>query len=119
MKNNRPWLRLLEVKRVDDRRNEIRKNMKLNIRNKLLLGFAAVLVVTASVAVYTYRSVLKRDETINWVEHTYIVLRQSDQVLQGMINMETGFRGYLLSGEDKFLDPYRAASSSIRLHWPS
>jgi methyl-accepting chemotaxis protein len=84
-----------------------KKNMKLNIRNKLLLAFGAILMLTGGVAAFGYKSVIQRNQTIDWVAHTYEVLLQADQVLEGMINMETGFRGYLLSGQDQFLDPYR------------
>jgi methyl-accepting chemotaxis protein len=88
--------------------------MKLNIRNKLLLGFIAVLVITGAVAAFGYKSVIQRNETIHWVNHTYDVLGQADQVLAGMINMETGFRGYLLSGQDQFLEPYHSGKQQYQ-----
>ncbi len=36
-----------------------------------------------------------------------MVLLQTDNMLAGLINMETGERGFLLAGTDDFLEPYR------------
>jgi len=43
----------------------------------------------------------------NWVEHTYQVLLEVDEILGAAVDMETGMRGYLLAGKDGFLDPYK------------
>ncbi len=88
--------------------------MKFNIRNKLLLAFAVVLVITAGVSAFGYNSTLQRNQTIGWVVHTYTVLEQADTVLLGMVNMETGFRGFLLSGQEQFLDPYNSGKQQYQ-----
>jgi len=42
-----------------------------------------------------------------WVEHTYKVIAQAQAIVAAAVDMETGMRGFLLSGKDDFLDPYR------------
>ncbi|WP_259764065.1 CHASE3 domain-containing protein, partial [Pseudomonas protegens] len=37
--------------------------------------------------------------------HSYEVLSQSDALLRSLINVETGMRGYALTGRDSFLEP--------------
>ncbi len=50
---------------------------------------------------------LKQSEKINgWVEHTHEVLASAALTLAHAVDMETGMRGYLLAGEDDFLEPY-------------
>ncbi len=88
--------------------------MKLNIRNKLLLAFAAVLVIVISVSVFSYKTQMDNQDRTVWVSHTNIVMATDDEVLLGMVNMETGFRGYLLSGKDAFLDPYNAGKQQYQ-----
>lgn len=41
-----------------------------------------------------------------WVEHTYRVLGQASQILGSVVDIETGMRGFLLAGDDEFLEPY-------------
>jgi CHASE3 domain sensor protein len=48
-----------------------------------------------------------------WVDHTDQVIAQA-HTLQGLlIDQEIGLRGYMITGEQDFLDPYRQAQTSI------
>ena len=40
------------------------------------------------------------------VEHTYEVLSDTASIVGSAVDMETGMRGYLLAGQEGFLDPY-------------
>lgn len=42
-----------------------------------------------------------------WVDHTYNVINKSELVLEYAIDMETGIRGFLLAGQENFLEPFR------------
>jgi len=44
-------------------------------------------------------------EATSWNTHTYKVLESSEQMLLNMVNIETGMRGFIAAGDDKFLDP--------------
>jgi CHASE3 domain sensor protein len=44
--------------------------------------------------------------TMNWVEHSERVIGNANQLSKEMVDMETGMRGYLLAGDDAFLQPY-------------
>lgn len=41
-----------------------------------------------------------------WVEHTYRVIAKARALVNAAVNMETGMRGFLLAGQDEFLEPY-------------
>ena len=45
-------------------------------------------------------------KTVEWVNHTHEVLASAAKVLADAVDMETGMRGFLLAGDDVFLDPY-------------
>lgn len=52
-------------------------------------------------------------ELNNWVEHTYKVIMQVNAILATAVDMETGMRGYLLAGEEEFLDPYKKGETGF------
>nr|WP_288497729.1 response regulator [uncultured Pseudomonas sp.] len=51
---------------------------------------------------------------LGWVQHTDRVLNNASESLKLSIDQETGFRGYLLSGDVRFLQPYEVAKPRIR-----
>ena len=51
--------------------------------------------------------------TIGWVEHTDRVTRVASELQHQSVDMETGMRGFLLTGDDAFLEPYQSALPRI------
>jgi PAS domain S-box-containing protein len=66
-----------------------------------------LLAVTLLVEILTLTSSLK------WVDHAEQVISNSRQLMRYMVDMETGVRGYHLTGDKSFLDPYEAAKARI------
>jgi len=66
-----------------------------------------------SVLAIFYFNNQKIKSTSDLVEHTEEVLRSSDHVLLDIINIETGLRGFLLSGNIIFLEPYDHSTSTL------
>jgi methyl-accepting chemotaxis protein len=85
----------------------------LPVRWKLLFGFGLVLLIAAGQSVFAYRATSRSIETSRWVEHTYRVLRLADEALAAMVNMETGYRGFLVTGREEFLEPYHEGRRAV------
>lgn len=51
--------------------------------------------------------------SMRWVDHSDQVIGSSRQLLRLAVDAETGVRGYLLTGDDRFLEPYLRAERSI------
>jgi methyl-accepting chemotaxis protein len=49
------------------------------------------------------------------VEHTYRVISSAQAILAAAVDMETGMRGYLLAGENEFLQPYTEGKTNFYL----
>jgi len=49
-----------------------------------------------------------------WAIHYYEVIRVTRLLLIDVLNMETGVRGYLLTGQDTFLEPYNIGVSAYK-----
>ena len=52
-------------------------------------------------------------ENSNWVAQSQIIIRNSSALQRNIIDMETGFRGYLLTGDEDYLIPYVQAKDQI------
>ena len=80
----------------------------MSLKFKILLSSIVMLVlmcVLGFVALSTNNSLIKNT---NWVDHTHVVIREANDILAAAVDMETGMRGYLLAGEEQFLEPYNA-----------
>jgi methyl-accepting chemotaxis protein len=84
-----------------------------NVGMKIGAGFALALAILVAIGTVTYRSTSKLTETAEWVAHTYRVLDELEGVLSGMKDAETGQRGYILTGDEKYLEPYSGAQVSV------
>ncbi|WP_395020005.1 methyl-accepting chemotaxis protein [Dongia sp.] len=78
----------------------------LKIGRKLAASFAVLVVLTAVVSTIIYSQVAFVQKSIGWTTHTYVVLGEIDTMVGAMVNQETGVRGYLVSGDTGFLEPY-------------
>lgn len=74
----------------------------------LLLVLFLALIILASFFLF------KKTETADaWRKHTVIVMNASERLLSGMKDVETGQRGYLLTGDETYLEPYLLAQKDI------
>ncbi len=81
---------------------------------KIIAWLAASLVLAAVVVVpsfWTYRQV---EEAAQMRRHTREVLTAAGELLSSVTDAETGQRGYLLTGDRIFLDPYRSVRDDIQ-----
>ena len=52
--------------------------------------------------------------TIGWVEHTDRVSRAASELQRQSIDMETGMRGFLITNDESFLEPYQSALPRVK-----
>jgi len=85
----------------------------MTFKNKVSAGFGTALAILILVGVLSYRGMIQNDEDRQWVTHTYLVLGQVDAVVTDLLNAETGERGFILTGETSFLEPYTDAYARV------
>lgn len=84
---------------------------KRETRRRLVITLSLILVLAAGVAaLFLVQGV---DSQIRDVQHTYELRRQARELIQSLIDAETGQRGYLLTQDDAYLEPYRKAVTSL------
>jgi len=89
---------------------------RLSINARLIAAFAIVVaILVALIAVATVsqeRQVAAQQKNL----HTYEVIQQANGLREATLNMETGLRGYLISGVDAFLEPMTAGRQDFQSH---
>jgi methyl-accepting chemotaxis protein len=75
-------------------------------KTKLLAGYGIILSLMLIIAVVVFISVKSLTTNFGWVDHTHKVLAKASRIQAAAVDMETGMRGYLLAGKEKFLEPY-------------
>jgi PAS domain S-box-containing protein len=71
---------------------------------------AALLVVNIALSFHDTRQL---NEDAHWVAHTQEVVIHLESVLSLLKDAETGQRGFLLTGEQEYLEPFRVASARM------
>ncbi len=87
--------------------------MKWTIGKKIGAAFLVPLTMLVVIGVISYWSINKFIETSVWVAHTHKVLEALESTLAHMTDAETGQRGYLLTGEERYLEPYTSAIQRV------
>jgi methyl-accepting chemotaxis protein len=80
----------------------------LRIAAKLMAVFTLICAVAIVTGVVNYRHLSVIGKTDAMTIHSYNVLDQLARVVDGMVNSETGVRGYLISGNPEFLQPFES-----------
>lgn len=85
-------------------------------KNKNFIFFLISFVTLTSILVLFYINSQKIKSSSDLVEHTREVLQKSDEIFLDVLTIETSTRGYLLTGNEEFLDPYSESVVLLNLH---
>ncbi|THC40630.1 chemotaxis protein [Massilia sp. Mn16-1_5] len=88
----------------------------LSIRVRLHLGFAAVVTLLVVVISLSYISFSRLAAANDMNVHTYQVMGEVDKALTSLLNIETGERGFALTGQDASLEPYTTGKTAFITH---
>src|SRR5690348_4852651 len=80
-------------------------------RNTALLGIAAlVLMALVAVSYFEFREYRRSNADAG---QTRAIVDTVDRLLTSLIDAETGQRGFLLTGQDSYLEPYNRAIQEV------
>lgn len=97
------------IRREEDEMREWFRNLKM--RTKIFVGNALALVLLMILAVTIYTTITSLLKSSDWVSHTQEVVSAGHELTQELLNMETGERGFLITGAEEFLEPYTKSMS--------
>ena len=90
---------------------------RLTITQKLSAGFGIIILVICVFIALVRNGFGTIEDSTRWNVHTYQVLDNGSNLLLSLTNIETGMRGFALSGQDDFLAPLIAGKSAFDLAW--
>lgn len=88
----------------------------LKIAIRLYLGFGMIVAILAVLIGVAHHNIVKLGQANDINVHTYRVLGEVKGVLEELINIETGQRGYALTGNPSSLEPYNSGKQGVRQH---
>jgi methyl-accepting chemotaxis protein len=87
--------------------------MKLTTGKKLAGGFGLALAILLVVNIISYRNTTTLIEDTSQRRQIYTALLGLHDMLAALTDAETGQRGYIITGEESYLEPYNSAISRI------
>ncbi|HEX8407073.1 MAG TPA: methyl-accepting chemotaxis protein [Duganella sp.] len=88
----------------------------LKIRTRLYLAFGVIVAMLVALVALAETNFTRLTSANDLNVHTYEVLGEAGSVLESLINVETGQRGYSLTGKDASLEPYRDGKQNFARH---
>lgn len=87
--------------------------MKLSLKNNLRLGLGLSLILLILSSLASYVSIKNLIKSSDLVAHSNEVMNNLDNVISTLKDAETGQRGFLLTGNQTFLEPYIGAKEKV------
>ncbi|MBG6222589.1 MULTISPECIES: methyl-accepting chemotaxis protein [unclassified Janthinobacterium] len=88
----------------------------LKIGTRLYLAFGVVVALLAILVASAQANFSRLDDANGLNIHTYEVMREADALLVSLINIETGERGFALTGKDSSLEPLASGQRDFAEH---
>lgn len=83
--------------------------MNSSFKRNLVIGYAISLLLLIASAIASYTSIHNLLTSQYWVNHTNTVINKLENIIASLKDAETGQRGYLLTNDEQFLEPYNGA----------
>lgn len=78
----------------------------MKLRIKSLIGFISIIALMGILGAVTYSNFLEINEQFKFlIEHDLQVLQNAQQLQKHIVDAETGQRGFIIVGEESFLEP--------------
>ncbi|MBE9191947.1 response regulator [Gloeocapsopsis crepidinum LEGE 06123] len=85
----------------------------LRIGTKIGASFALALTMLSTIGLVSYRNTTQLIDTARSENHSYQVITELEDLSSRIKDAETGQRGYLLTGDQRYLEPYNSAITVI------
>ena len=83
---------------------------------KISYGFCAAFALLATLPLFIYHQKSRLLESSRWVSHTYQVIAELESTQLALSDAETGQRGFIITGREEYLAPYKLAVSTTKDH---
>lgn len=85
----------------------------LNVKHLYLALFSIISIALCAFSLVIYDQYQKSQNLNDYMRYEYENIRRTKNILMDVIDMETGVRGYVLTGDQTYLRPYEIASERL------
>ncbi len=85
--------------------------MPLSIEKKIPILLLLVLLMLAAIGYFAFQSTRSLQDAVKWQKNTQDVINKLDAVLVAAVDVETSARGFVISGTDNFLEPFKTGKN--------
>jgi PAS domain S-box-containing protein len=100
-----------QLDRLMDRTEQPESERRL--LRKVNAAFALALLVTGLLGVLSWHNAQRAAEDADWVAHTHEMSTTLELTLRNLLDVETGARGFALTGDKRFLEPYETGKDAV------
>jgi PAS domain S-box-containing protein len=87
--------------------------MKFYFDRRVMIGFSITMVVLVILGIFSYSATQRLMDTASLQSHATRVMNNAEQLIRAIVDMETGQRGFVITGNEEFLEPYTQASGRL------
>ncbi|MET0104166.1 MAG: CHASE3 domain-containing protein [Sedimenticola sp.] len=88
--------------------------MRLRLNTRIVFFFGLLALITLSNYLFLSLAESNADEQQKWVQHTQQVMVISERILGHLRDAETGQRGFLITRDDNYLEPYNSGVANSK-----
>jgi diguanylate cyclase (GGDEF)-like protein/PAS domain S-box-containing protein len=87
--------------------------IKLPLNRKMQVASVSAILTLLVLGAVSYRSIVVSEERERWVLHSHEVLENLQDLLLAIESIESNYRGFVVTGQDSFLEFYRASVLNV------
>ena len=96
--------------------NDTNNKTKMTLGKKIVIGFIACVLILLGTGIFSFNNSAKFIASNAKVNHTNQVLSEFEQILVYTIDAETGTRGFVITGDDKYMEYFLNANTKAVEH---
>jgi len=87
--------------------------MKLFMHKSAVWGFLVTIIILITLGIFSYTSIQRLIDTAQLQAHTSYIINNAEQIIKIMVDFETGQRGFVITSNEEFLEPYYESAQVI------
>ncbi|WP_233080798.1 methyl-accepting chemotaxis protein [Rheinheimera soli] len=85
----------------------------MTLVRKLVFAFAAIVALVTLSTLITLNQLTKMQQAVELNNHTFEVIRTTNRLSEDLVNIESGQRGFIITGDESSLQPYHLGKTGV------
>lgn len=87
---------------------------KINLSTRIVLACIIPIALFILISIISYRNLTLLRQDSQWVTHTHEAIKKAMKIEKAVVDLESGERGFLITGNDSFLKPYYKSKDNLQ-----